>query len=203
MFAHLNQEITRISTGNSPPGPFTNYNPVPGDPSNSAFLYQRGAVGHLQCQWNENRRRNMFITEPGIILGTVCWYSVLGSNSEYAHMFDVTRMTGPGQWGRPSVGGVDEEDFIKRDLLYDRGGQTLQVGDDVGQASGNQTGDAVLNMLNLYLNGDMASVGAASAFPENEFRFYDPAGDIHIGDNQEVNTRSSTQVHVLSDLVAG
>lgn len=207
MFGKTDTDLSRDSVLSGSSGAATQIAPVPNDPDGASFFYQRSAVGHLSCNWSENRRRNLFIEEPGIILGTICWYSLLNQDSEYAHMFDITRMTGPGHWGRPSPGGVDEEDFVKRDQLYDRLGTGLQAGADIG-AIGNQTGDAVLNMLNLYLNGDVSSTGLAQAAtpdqpdPGGQYRFFDPMGDIHDSRNSSINHRLSTQLHVLSPLVA-
>lgn len=203
MFAQFPREGARTSIlSGGTAGDFTNYDIVPGDPGDSGFMYQRSAVGHLRCDWSDNLRRNMFIDEPGLILGTICWYSLQMNAGQYSAHFDITRMTGPGHWGRPGPGGIDEEDFIKRDLLYRLDGTTLQPGDDTGGAGSNQTGDGVLNFMNLYLNGDITSVGDFVSTPgTDEFRFFDPTGDEHSSRNRNVNHKFSTQLHVLSDMV--
>lgn len=160
--------------------------------------YDRAAYGVMGHSWTENRRRNLFIEEPSILLGTMTWYPVFAGAGEYSGHFDMTRMTHPGHWGSRIGGGFEEDDFIATQLLYDETGTVLQGGD-----SSNQTGDAVFNMLNLFLHGDIASISPLQgADPTSEFRYRQPGGLEWSDRNQGLQTKVSVQLHILSDLVA-
>jgi hypothetical protein len=137
------------------------------------------------------------ITDPGLVLGTIVWWHEDGEQQDFGHMFDITRFTHPGHWGNRQGGGVDEEDFIATQSLYQAGGVSLQTGTGFSdEAHGQGTGAYAMNALNLYLNGEVAA-------PLNfdYFRFRRPYGEILDNGLEDLTTRLSLQLHVLSDIV--
>jgi hypothetical protein len=154
-------------------------------------------VGALRKRWNAHRSRNVFVDEPSIILGTHVWWSTEAAVTDYGHMFDVTRIIGPGQWGQVQNGGVDEEDFVTVQELYARDGTAIQAG---GQG---ESGTNVFNSLNTFMHGDKVTIDGSNSLANSN----DPFGYRNIGGtpyssiNQDATAKLSCQLHVLSDLV--
>jgi hypothetical protein len=159
-----------------------------------SHFYSTRGLCHFGHKWNMNARRRRMITEPSVLLGTICMYQPGATAEEYVHHFDMTRMTHPGHWGNRSFGGIDEEDFIATQTIYNTAGTGLQTGGEP-----DQTGTQVMNLLNLYLHGD-------SVAPDNvddlAFRNRGAGGPEIDQNNERFNTQLSVDLAVRSDLVA-
>lgn len=164
--------------------------------SNASLVHDRAPYGLVGHQWNASNNGDMFIEEPSILLGTMCWWSESLVASGYAHHLDMTRMTHPGHWGNRIGGGIDEEDFIAVQQLYNAAGDDLQA----GSGSHGQTGSAIFNMLNLFINGD--TYASADGAGTSEFFFRQPGGGVLNGVQGELTSKLSIQLRVMSDLVA-
>lgn len=154
---------------------------------NAGFVYgQRPMASHYK-QWDTYRTKAMPIPEPGIILGTVAyWAEEFGVQNAGASSFDATRLINGSLWGDRSFGGIDEQDFIAVLNLYDRGGANVD--------------QAIYNMLNLYINGDIFGYGELTS--DNPFAYRDPTGRGYVGAfDRDCTTKLSAQLHILTDMV--
>jgi hypothetical protein len=161
------------------------------------YLNANRPVGSLRNVWNEFRTGSMFIEEPSILLGTHVWWDTTAQVADYGHMFDMTRMVGPGHWGQVQNGGVEETDFLTVQDLYQRSGDNLQAG------SQGESGTNVFNLLNLFLHGDKVSIDASNQLADdvNAFIYRTTGGNTYDGENADCTLKTSVQLHVLSDLV--
>lgn len=159
-----------------------------------SVVHDRAEYSSLRSSWSTRNPRPVLVEEPSIVLGTHVWWAARPKDDEYCYMFDMTRMTHPGHWGNRSFGGVEEEDFIAAQQLYDSTGTALQAG-----ANDNQSGDAVFNMLNLYVNGEICCPNQGG---EDEFQFREIGGDPVAGNNATVNGKFLCRLDIESDLVA-
>lgn len=159
---------------------------------------ERSAFGMVGSDVSFNQGTRQFITEPSILLGTAAFWFQNGATNRYGHHFDMTRMIQPGHWGDISMGGIDEEDFLAVQDIYNWLGTAVQVGEHEDQAGA----DHVFNLLNLYLHGEETAV-SGDVDGALEFRFRGPTGLAIDQENRKISGHLSTQIHVLSDLVAG
>jgi hypothetical protein len=157
-------------------------------------IWDSRPLSMIGCKWGGFRRRNIRFDEPGIVIGTHVWWEEFGLANDFAHMFDMTRMTHPGHWGNRQGGGVDEEDFIATQSLYDINGQNLQTNVVEGQDSGAYA----FNLLNLYLHGEAA---APAPNGTDFFRWRRPYGADLSNALADPSSKFSVQLHFLSDLV--
>lgn len=164
------------------------------------YHFDRGFYGAYGASRQGYRTRNLLVTEPSILVGTMAAWKEQGSAVRYSHIFDMTRMTHPGHWGDRGIGGVEEEDFLAVQDFYTTDGATLQ-----GGASSDQTGDEqVMNLLHLYLHGEVNNVGRNNNVTDglDTFQIREPGGDSYDATNKDINGHIQTQLHILSDLVA-
>lgn len=151
-----------------------------------------GSVGQ---RWNGSVRPNLRFDQPGFIVGTVTWWQETGQVSEYGHLFDATRMTHPGHWGVRQAGGVEEEDFLATQDLYDAAGTAIVNGASSGQTG---TGSSVFNLLNLFLHGEVtAPLGG------DFFRYRGPMGRLLPEGLVRMSSRFNVRLDIRSDLVGG
>lgn len=152
-----------------------------------------GGLGSLRAKINRFRTRNMFVSEPSVLLGTFVWYGLGSDSGQYTHHMDMAMMTQGAHWGDVAFGGVDETDFLNVADLYTQDGNTLAAGAD------GLTGSSVMNLLNLYINGDHFSNSL------DEFRYRGLTGQEHfLGSGQQTfNGQMSAQLHIATDLVGG
>ena len=161
---------------------------------NESAVWDSRPLGILGCNWGGFRRRLVRFDEPGLVLGTICWWEEAGEAEKFGHIFDITRMTHPGHWGNRQGGGVDEEDFIATQSLYTPDGTALQTNPGEGQDSGAYA----FNLLNHYLHGEVTAPGPNST---DFFRYRRPYGGILTNALADPSSRLSAQLHFLSDLV--
>lgn len=148
-------------------------------------------MGVLDTSWNLRRDSRIWNAEHSVILGTMCYYVPSYDAAEYAHHMAVNRLTNRTHWGIPSMGGVEEMDFLAGQRLYNVDGTALQIG-EYGQSGVN-----AMNMANLYLHGDN--------FTNNTdyFRFVDPAGN-ELGDqNAQVASQIDLDMAIHTDMMSG
>lgn len=162
--------------------------------SESTYVHDRAPYGMLRSHWNINKTRGVFIEEPSVLLGTLTHWPVTAADNEYSYHFDMNRMTHPGHWGNRTGGGFDEEDFIATQLIYQKDQVNLQAGSE-----GDQSGDAVFNLMNKYLHGEINAIGDGAP---DAFRFKKPGGESYNQANTDMLSKISTQLHILSDMVA-
>ena len=164
-----------------------------GEPAATSHWDAR-ALGFVGTKWDAKVRPRLRFDQPGILLGTlVCW-NENGNQGNYGHHFDITRLTHPGHWGARLAGGVEEDDFIATQDLYDVAGTAIQDGNRSSQGGG---GSSVMNMLNLFLHGDVAAPNSTDFF-----RFRGPYGRILDDVLTRPSTRMSYRFKIRSDLVA-
>ena len=164
--------------------------------TDAGMLYANRPSGFLKTDWSAFRTRNLFIEEPSILLGTMCWWNTRGERSNYGHVMEITRMLNSGHWGDSTFGGIEEEDFLTVQDIYDRAGTDEAAGPQ------SQTGTQnVFNLLNLFLHGEEFTDHDNDA--QDAFGYRQPGGvEIPTGRNSSVTHKLSTQLHILSDLVA-
>jgi len=162
------------------------------DPDEWSTGWDSRGLGLIGTKWGRSGSPMIRFEQPGFIVGTHVWWGEDGGAQDYGHIFDATRLIKPGNWGHRAAGGIDEEDFITANDLYDTAGTSLQVGDS------DQSGQNVMNMLNLFLHGEIAAPLGTSFF-----RYRGPYGRT-LGDPLiRMSSRFSGQLHIISDLVAG
>lgn len=152
-------------------------------------------VGSIGQRWSGQVKPMLRFDQPGFIVGTITWWFENGSADTYGHMFDATRMTHPGHWGVRQGGGVEEEDFLATQDLYDVAGTAIQDGLSSGQTG---AGSSVMNMLNLFLHGE-----TAAPLGEDFFRFRGPFGRELLSQHIRLSSRLSLKLDIKSDLVGG
>lgn len=172
---------------------------VTSGPVNLSWVHDRAAYGMLGATARRTMRRNLKIDEPSILLGTVCYWGVTGQADRYGTHFDVTRMTHPGHWGDRSFGGIDEEDFLAVQDIYDAAGVAPQAGGAPDQSGDNH----VFNLLNLYLHGEETAIGPELTGNGEFALLREIGGSSTDGINASINGHFATRLNVLSDLVAG
>lgn len=174
---------------------FTSTRQVEGDSDDATSMeWDARIIGQIGQRWNGSVSPGLRFDQPGFIVGTIAWWNELGSAGNYGHMFDATRLTHPGHWGIRQGGGVEEEDFLATQDLYDVTGGAIQDGADSGQTG---TGSSVMNMMNLYLHGE-----TAAPLGTDFFRFRGPYGrEIPDGLNR-MSSRLRAEFDIMSDLVA-
>ena len=198
-FTAIDQTVLEIGTGTDPDDSVGATQPISSS-DRVQQVWDKNMYGMLGMKDFWFRRRSMFVTEPGVLLGTIALYQENFRAADYAHTFDMTRMTHPGHWGRRTAGGIDEEDFLAVQDIFGVDGLGHQAG-----ARQDQVGDEFMfNLLNLYLHGETVNVGTNGADTDglNHFEFRYPGGGAALTSNNHVNGHISTQLHVLSDLVA-
>lgn len=163
--------------------------------TDASLLHDRAPYGMVGCRWNADRSRRLFIEEPSVLLGTLVWYQENLAANHYAHHMDMTRMTHPGHWGNRIGGGIDEEDFIAVQQIYNSAGSGLQSGIEPDQSGAN-----IINMLNLFLHGD--TYASADGSGNSQFFLRQPGGDVLNAVQGELTSTMSVQLRILSDLVA-
>jgi len=167
----------------------------------SSALHNVRPFGAVKADFDDraNLRKGIFIEEPSILLGTTVWYQVGMAVNEYGYMFDMTRMVGPGHWGQVQNGGIDEDDFLTVQELYQRSGDNLQAGVQ------GETGVNVFNMLGLFLHGDQTAIDATNGLADdvNTTGFYTAGGNQYAGNNVTCDTKLSIDIGIMSDLVGG
>lgn len=155
------------------------------------FVYGMRPMAAFYRKWNTFRTKAMPIPEPGIILGTVVGYQEPFGAGEGGAQLDATRLINGALWGDRSFGGIDETDFMTVLDTFDRGGA--------------QVNQAIYNMLNLYVNGDVFGYGELTT--GNPFAFRDISGrgiDQGVASfDPDFTTKLSGQLYILSDLVGG
>lgn len=153
---------------------------------NSGFVYNHRPMSSYRNIWNTFRTKAVTFDAPGVILGTVVFYSEpLGQSDGGAYM-DAVRLVQGGHWGDRSFGGIEETDFMMVNDYFNR--------------EGVQEDQSLWNMLNLYVNGDTFGYGDIGA--GNPFAFRDPSGrGILPGFHIEATSKFSAQLHILSDMI--
>lgn len=164
------------------------------DPNELVSTWDARGVGAVGSRINRSGRPMLRFEQPGFIVGTHVWWGETGSDEDFGHHFDANRLVSPGHWGSRVAGGLDEEDFIATQNIYDPLGTSLQDGDEGNQDAETQ----VMSMLNLFLHGDVAAPGPnAWAF----HRYRGPYGSEIPSGLVRCSGRLSTQFHIISDLV--
>jgi hypothetical protein len=160
-------------------------------PDSSTTWDSRG-IGTLGSKWSRTARPMIRFEQPGFVVGTCVWWSETGQADNYGHVFDANYMSLPGHWGNRSGTGIDEEDFIAAQTIGNPTGTGSQAGSDDEQ----DLGRSVINMLNLYLHGDIAA-----PLSQDFFRYRGPYGRILGSSLVRCSSRLSGQLQVISDLV--
>lgn len=142
------------------------------------------------CQYgttmDETRGKRLLVEEPSLLIGTLLFRPYDFDQRSGAHVFDAVYMINGGTWGDAVGGAMDERDFIISRTI-DRAaeqavggttGSTTLFQNDFGQASPH-----VVNMLNLYMNGDTYSNA-----PTELGHFRRPLSDYIEGSNDAYGT---------------
>lgn len=151
-------------------------------------------------RWNSYRKRSLSFDEPGFLLGTVTYWEHNARGDMFAHLAG-NRMTHPGHWGNRAFGGIEEQDFIATQSLYQQSGAAPTVGQEAGQTSGIYG----MNMLNLYLHGDETALGEVNGLNigPQAFGFRGPGGDFQEEAYLDLSSKLSCQLHIATDMVGG
>lgn len=192
--------LVDIGAGTDEDDTYGAFDPTAGQLGNIQYHFDRAFYGAYGASRQGFRRRNLLVTEPSILVGTIAAWREQGTAARYSHVFDMTRMTHPGHWGDRGIGGVEEEDFLAVQDFYTTDGTTQQAG-----ASSDQTGDEhVMNMLHLYLHGEINNMGRNGNDTDglDAFSYREPGGAGYAATNTDINGHIQTQLHILSDLVA-
>lgn len=167
------------------------YGPSLTSDANGGHVWNDRPFGRLKASINVNRKRSIRANTFGILLTTIVPYNIQGAQQQYGHMFDATRLLNLGHWGDPSFGGMEELDFITIQDLYQRGLP--------GSPSATVADQQAINLLNLYLHGD---VFAEHDDPDrNAFAYRSPGGGTVPGDKLDYTTKISTQFNIRTDMV--
>lgn len=131
--------------------------PTSGGGTNSAIQGDFGGLYNVGAVLDQTRGKRLFVEEPSFLVGTVAWWPYDLDQRAFANVFDAVYMINSGTWGDPTGGAVDERDFLINRALDNA--QTGTSGEPVGSAvtgqnEVGQSGPFVMNMLNLFLNGD-------------------------------------------------
>ena len=157
------------------------------DPAELSSQWDARGIGCVGGRISRSGRPMIRFEDAGFIVGTTCWWGETGHDGDFGHHFDANRLISPGHWGSRIAGGLDEEDFIATQTLYDPNGLNVQDGDEAGQTANEQ----VMNMLNLWLHGDIAAPGPNGwAF----FRYRGPYGTEVPSALQRVSSRDRKSV---------
>lgn len=131
--------------------------PTAGGGANSAIQGDFGGLYNIGAFLDQTRGKRLFVDEPSFLVGTIAWWPYDLDQRGFGNVFDAVYMINSGTWGDPTGGAVDERDFlINRALDFATTGASGEpIGSAVsGQNEVGQSGPFVLNMLNLFLNGD-------------------------------------------------
>lgn len=153
---------------------------------NAGFIYGHRPMAAYKNVWSTFRTKAITFDAPGVILGTVVFYSEPLGQSDGGSYMDAVRMVQGGHWGDRSFGGIEETDFMMVNDYFNR--------------SGGQEDQSLWNMLNLYVNGDTFSHGEIGA--GNPFAFRGPTGRGITGVlDTDATSKFSAQLHILSDII--
>jgi hypothetical protein len=159
--------------------------------TDDGHIWDMRPFGSLSANIGMRRRRNIFIEEPSILLGTFVYYvndfADAGQSSN-----DITYLSHAGHWGDRSFGDADEEDFM----------DVRQFGNRDGSLAGG--GPGYQNLLHLYLHGDsFFHHGPGSGATVDTLAFREPGGSVYTDYNASVTAKMSCQLAIASDLVGG
>jgi hypothetical protein len=194
-FAHGAQDASLgdvETTGFSPTLQAEQHTVDPPGPA-STSIWDSRAIGTIGHKWSMKSGSMLKFDQPGFLVGTLVWWGEDGSADEYGHHFDATRLINPGMWGHRAHGGIDEMDFIGTQHLYGPDGTTLQSGSEP-----DQSGNSIINMLNLWLHGEVAA-----PLGTDFFRYRRPYGSVLNEGNIRCSSRLSGNFSIISDMVAG
>lgn len=149
--------------------------PVQGD---WQMFSDTGGLSLMGQSWDITRKLRFHCNEPSILLGTLAyWFPDFGQRS-FAQISDITRLVSSGMWGDANM---SEQDFITLQAMVGASEARSESetttkygpGDDQRQERNLRAEGSpyVMNMLNLFLNGDTFSNDVGS------FRLYG-AGDL-------------------------
>jgi hypothetical protein len=165
----------------------SNFGGVPTTSAVDGLVYSVRPMGYLRKKIGARRSRMVTADTFGMLIGTVTPFVVNGTQGDFGHMFDATRMLNLGHWGDPSFGGIDEIDFMTVQDLYAR--------DAVTETGGQEA----FNLLNLFLHGDVFTEHAQNSV--DAFAFRGPGGDPFSNANVNFTVKLSAGWHIRTDLV--
>jgi len=153
------------------------------------LVYDGSPVGPLYKRWNRTRRRNLFIEEPSVLIGTQTWWTDKAEVENGGHRMDIGYLQNAGMWGDRSQGAVEESDFL-----------AILGNEDL---NGVNVNNRVLNALHLFLYGDVfgyrANWPGSDDEAPNEYRFV--GGGVIPPISQKLQSKFSCRLNILSDLV--
>jgi len=181
-------------------------------PTNGNLLFDGGGTVLLGTTLDEVRGKRLLVDEPSFLVGTIAWWPHDFDWHSGAHVFDAAYLINSGTWGDPTGGAVDERDFIISrtiDAAAQNANDLLPAGSSVLHLNDAGQGNAfVINMLNLFLNGDSYcnnSTALAHIVPPLS-RIASQETDTTADPNLYVrkvylNTRGDVRIGVATDLV--
>jgi hypothetical protein len=153
-----------------------------------AIGYDTRPIGALHSTYAKASRRNIFIEEPSVLLGTFCyWVNAFQNAADNAN--DITYLANAGHWGDRSYGDPSEQDFLDVRQFGQAGGAILPGG------------PFMQNLLHLYIHGDTFFNTNGNA---GVIGFRGPGGNEY-GNTINLNAtgKFSAQLAIASDLVGG